>query len=138
LYRRFIIPYPLPGLNEYIEIERQNKYAAAQFKKKIESGIVFIIKKELPSFVINDLVNIQYHWYEKDKRRDKDNIAFAKKFIQDALVHAGVLRNDGWGEILGFTDTFMIDKKNPRVVVGLEVVSSNKTQNIPYNLKIYQ
>ena len=138
MYRRFIIPYPLPGLNEYIEIERQNKYAAAQFKKKIESGIVFIIKKELPSFVINDLVNIQYHWYEKDKRRDKDNIAFAKKFIQDALVHAGVLRNDGWGEILGFTDTFMIDKKNPRVVVGLEVVSSNKTQNIPYNLKIYQ
>jgi len=127
LYRRFIIPYPLPGLNEYIEIERQNKYAAAQFKKKIESGIVFIIKKELPSFVINDLVNIQYHWYEKDKRRDKDNIAFAKKFIQDALVHAGVLRNDGWGEILGFTDTFMIDKKNPRVVVGLEVVGLNKT-----------
>ena len=127
MYRRFIIPYPLPGLNEYIEIERQNKYAAAQFKKKIESGIVFIIKKELPSFVINDLVNIQYHWYEKDKRRDKDNIAFAKKFIQDALVHAGVLRNDGWGEILGFTDTFMIDKKNPRVVVGLEVVGLNKT-----------
>ena len=53
-------------------------------------------------------------------RRDKDNIAFAKKFIQDSLVHAGVLQNDGWKHIEHFTDDFAVDPKNPRVEVVIE------------------
>ena len=57
---------------------------------------------------------------------DKDNIAFAKKFIQDSLVHAGVLANDGWNQIEGFTDDFAVDPKNPRVEVTIEIFEGGK------------
>lgn len=51
-----------------------------------------------------------------------DNIAFAKKFILDALVKKGVLKDDGWKWVKGFTDEFFVDKKNPRVEVEMEEV----------------
>ena len=61
-----------------------------------------------------------YHWYEPNKRRDKDNISsFGRKIIQDALVKAKVLKNDGWGDIIGFEDRFYVDKKNPRIIVEI-------------------
>ncbi|WP_230197975.1 RusA family crossover junction endodeoxyribonuclease [Megasphaera massiliensis] len=66
-----------------------------------------------------DKAYIKFHWVEKNKRRDKDNIAFAKKFILDALQEMGILQNDGWSEILGFSDTFDVDKDNPRIEVSL-------------------
>ena len=52
---------------------------------------------------------MRYLWVEKNKRRDKDNIAFAKKFIQDALVKEKVLENDGWAQIESWTDAFTVD-----------------------------
>lgn len=113
------IPYRLPGLNEYIEIERRNKYEAAQTKKDIELGIVLLIKQQLPNLRLAQPVYIKYFWFEPNRRRDKDNIAFAKKFIQDALVKAEVLTNDGWDQIIGFKDRFSIDAENPRVIIQL-------------------
>lgn len=63
-------------------------------------------------------VNIKYRFYEPNKRRDKDNIsAVAHKFIQDALVSAGVLKDDGWDYIEGFSDEFFLDRHNPRIEV---------------------
>lgn len=47
-------------------------------------------------------------------------IAFAKKFILDALVGAGVLRGDGWKHISGFTDRFKVSKEDPRIEVEIE------------------
>ena len=51
-----------------------------------------------------------------------DNVAFARKFVQDALVRCGVLKNDGWAQVENFTDAFSVDKKNPRVEVRFEEV----------------
>ena len=39
-------------------------------------------------------IALKITWYEKNKRRDVDNITFATKFIQDALVKCGVIEND--------------------------------------------
>ena len=64
-------------------------------------------------------VYITYKWYEPNKKRDLDNIAFAKKFVQDALVTNGILENDGWANIVGFCDEFYVDKENPRVEVEI-------------------
>ena len=62
-----------------------------------------------------------YHWYCEDRRKDKDNISsFGRKVIQDALVRAKILKNDGWKQIIGFEDHFEIDRKNPRIVVEIE------------------
>jgi Holliday junction resolvase RusA-like endonuclease len=42
--------------------------------------------------------------------------------IQDALVKAKVLKNDGWKEITGFQDNFFVDKDNPRIEVEIQEV----------------
>ena len=60
--------------------------------------------------------------WRRTERRDKDNIAFAKKFIQDALVKEKVLENDGWAQIDSWTDAFAVDAQRPRVEVELEEV----------------
>ena len=62
---------------------------------------------------------MRYTWIEQNRKRDKDNIAFAKKFIQDALRLAGILKNDGWAEIAGFSDDFQVDPKGYAVIVEI-------------------
>ena len=54
-------------------------------------------------------VHITFVWHEPNKRRDKDNVAFAKKFILDALQKAGRLKNDNNKYVKGFTDKFVYD-----------------------------
>ena len=64
---------------------------------------------------------MRYLWVEKNRRRDKDNISsFGRKVIQDALVKMGVLRNDGWENIEGFSDNFAVDKGKPRIEIEIE------------------
>ncbi len=111
------IPGRLCSLNEFIKAERTSKYKAANIKRENEDIIIIAIMQQLRGVRIEKPVEIHYTWVEKDKRRDRDNIAFAKKFVQDALVKSGVLKDDGWDDVFGFSDRFEIDKKNPRVEV---------------------
>lgn len=65
-------------------------------------------------------VKIIYRFYESNKRRDKDNISgLTHKFVQDTLVESGILKDDGWDYVTGFTDEFYIDKKNTHIEVTL-------------------
>ena len=67
---------------------------------------------------------MRYRWYEKDRRRDLDNVSsFGRKVIQDALVQTHILKNDGWKEIIGFSDEFFVDARNPRIEVEIEEVT---------------
>jgi len=120
---KFTIPGRLPSLNEYIATERgeKGKYTAAAMKKQAEEKVMWAAKVGLGERFRNP-VFIHYLWVEKDRRRDKDNICFAKKFIQDALVKAKVLKNDGWNEIADFKDDFDVDKDNPRIEVTITEV----------------
>ena len=119
---KLTIPGLLPGLNEYIDAERavKGKYKAAAMKKQAENVIGYMVKTQLRGVHFDRPVAIRYLWIEPNRRRDKDNIAFAKKFIQDSLVHCGVLDNDGWGQIEHFTDDFAVDPKDPRIEVTIE------------------
>lgn len=111
-----IIPGWLPTENDYIKENRANPYKGAKFKRKYQNLCICFIKSQLRNVKITRPVQLNYTWFEKNKRRDLDNIAgFGHKIIQDALVEAGVLQNDGWNEIYHFTDTFLVDKKNPRI-----------------------
>ena len=49
-------------------------------------------------------------------KRDKDNVAFAKKYILDALQKSGILPNDNNKYIAGFIDTFVYEKCDKVVV----------------------
>ena len=56
---------------------------------------------------IDKPVYIKFIWYEQNCKRDKDNVAFAKKFILDALQKSGILPNDNNQYVLGFQDEFV-------------------------------
>ena len=125
----FVIKGRLDGLNEYTRACRCNKYAGASLKKKNEDIIKIAayhaLKNEYGfdfSGILSGKVHIKFKWYEKNKRRDQDNIAFAKKFILDALVDMQLLKGDSWKYTAGFTDEFYIDKDNPRIEVYISEV----------------
>lgn len=120
----FTIKGRLDGLNEYILKCRGNKYSGANMKEKnerqVKSSLMF--DSIMYGISFSGKVHITYKWYEESKRRDLDNIAFAKKFIQDALVDMHILAGDGWRHIAGFTDEFYVDKANPRIEVIIREV----------------
>lgn len=120
---KLVIPGSLPGLNAYIQAERSHRQKAAKLKRDTEDRIGYYIRAQLPRVRINNPVVLRYLWVEKNRRRDKDNIAFAHKFVQDALVENGVLAGDGWRYIDHFVDTFSVDSLAPRVEV--EIVELN-------------
>lgn len=97
------IKMKLPSLNEYVRVCRTNAFQASKFKKDIEDDISIFISR-LPVF--EKPVTIHFHWVECNKKRDLDNIAFAKKFILDALVKQGKLKDDNRKCVTGFSDTF--------------------------------
>lgn len=89
-------------------------------KKEAEEVISWYIKMQIPNAHFDNAVVLNFRWYEPNKKRDLDNICFAKKFILDALVKAGTIKTDGWKGVAGFTDDFFVDKENPRVEVDIE------------------
>jgi Holliday junction resolvase RusA-like endonuclease len=99
---KLVIPGTLPNLNDYIEAERSHRQKAAAMKRKCEQMIILHIKNQMRGCSFKKPVRIKYTWYEKDRRRDLDNVAFAKKFVQDALVKAKVIQNDSQKWVVGF------------------------------------
>lgn len=116
---KLVIPFPLPGLNEYTDANRSHREGGNAMKSKTQRAIIASLRKQIRR-PFREPVTMRFRWYEKDRRRDKDNISFAKKFILDALVQMKVLRNDGWSNIDGgFQDDFFVDKSQPRVEIEI-------------------
>lgn len=120
-----VIQGRLCSLNEYIAAERSNKYKAAKMKRENEAIVMIAIKQQLKNVKIEKPVFMDYFWVVPDKRTDRDNIVFARKFIQDALVRTGVLKDDGWKYILGFSDRFEVDRENSRIEVIIKENEKN-------------
>lgn len=118
---KLIIPFTLPGLNEYTDAQRAHRQAGANMKRKYQQAVMAALKPQLRGKKLKEPVYLRYTWVEKARKRDKDNIAgFGHKVIQDALVCLGALRNDGWDNIEGYSDAFRVDKKNPHIEIEVE------------------
>lgn len=106
----FLIPERLPGLNEVINTNRRNRYAGANLKKKTDELIGWHIRAAIAVGNLKPVqfpCRISFTWKERTARRDCDNIAFAKKFVLDALQECGILPNDNQRWVLGFEDHFL-------------------------------
>ena len=115
---RLSIPGRLPGLNEYTEASRANRYKGGKLKQTSQELVSWCIRSQLRGLTVKRPVFLLFTFYEKDRRRDHDNVAsFARKVIQDALVDCGTLYDDGWEYVTGYLDRFEVDTQAPRIVV---------------------
>jgi len=84
-------------------------------------------------------VKVLFHWHENTMRRDLDNIAFAKKFILDALVKAEVLKNDNWEYVRGFVDSFSLTRHlDPCVQVTICTLGHFNDKDFEFRVKNYK
>jgi|ERR1035437_1318899 hypothetical protein len=109
----------LCDFNTFQNATRMNKFVGSKIKKEQTELVYWACKEQKAKEVKVYPHIIIYKWFSKDNRKDIDNVAFAKKFINDGLVMAGVLKGDGRKFINGFMDEFYIDAKNPRVEISL-------------------
>ena len=119
---RIEIPFRLPSLNQYINECRKNRYAGAKMKKDVDADIGWYINT-LPKY--QKPIKIHFHWIEENKRRDFDNICFAKKFILDSMVKAGKLKDDNRNYVVGLEDSFEYAKES-KVILEIEEVTNGK------------
>lgn len=118
---KVVIDGELAALNEFINSQRANRFGGAALKKKNTQKCASYFAP-IKAKKLNYPVIVHLTWYAPNKRKDPENLAFAKKFILDGMQEVGLLKNDGWSEIKGFTDSFEIDKENPRIEVELEEI----------------
>lgn len=108
----------LPGMNEIVAANRASRYMGAGMKKQAEEDLrlqwSFQERRKFPGPVV-----VKVRFYEKDLRRDDDNVFGGLKFILDALTTAGIIRDDSpkWCHVLPERFT---DRGRPRIVVEIE------------------
>lgn len=115
----FFVPGPLPGANDIIR-KHHMVYSRLKSKWGLEIGRCLLIAKIKPM----RSCAITYHWIEptpvRGHIRDRDNIRFGAKFINDALVTHGILLDDGPDGVVRLIDTFTYNAANPGVLITLE------------------
>lgn len=125
----FKIDAPLPSMNELMAWKRKvrGKHDVYNLQKQVWMKAIQVqISKAIRKSAIlpGDLpfehpVCVEIDWYEKNRRRDPDNVFGAVKIILDACVEHGVLRDDSQRSIAEIHHGIDIDRDNPRVVVRL-------------------
>lgn len=120
------IPHELVDLNKFINSQRANRYGGNELKRQNTELCKVYFKKAINEGLKIDRdsmpINITFERHVKNKRKDKDNIAFAKKFVLDGMVESGLIPNDGWKEVGDLTDTFQVNKNKQGVIVYIETV----------------
>lgn len=142
IHNAFFVPGKVPSLNELLDARGRSAPRVASIimkhlpKKGKAPGIRFDayndIKQDWKVRTIGAIgapfvrVKQAYFGYliiENEQRRDPSNIcASAIKFIEDGIVEAGVMPNDGWDNVLGIRVHWIHRKKHRP---GIYVVMSD-------------
>ena len=133
----FTINGRLKGLNELIDANRRSLKIGAKLKREEQQKVYWYIKQQLQKVKIgeDEVIDIDITWYEENIKRDKDNIASGKKYILDAMQEAELIANDNWRHIRGIKDTFVLDRKNPRIVVNINLLNKKEKEEYLSSLK---
>ena len=120
----------MPNLNDYTRAIGYSRYAGGEMKEEWDE-VVRIAAKQARLGRFTEPITIEFHWYEPNTNRDVDNVAFAKKFILDGLQKAGVIINDNYKWVKGFSDHFHYDGTAKVHVIMTEVEPHGPTDTIP-------
>lgn len=108
MIQTLILDWLPTDMNTYIAAEKRNRYVGGKIKKE-ETDHIYYCCLEQRLQPMKSPVKMTYNWTAKNRKKDKSNIVgFARKVIEDGLVNAGVLSNDGWNDIDSFSDTFAL------------------------------
>lgn len=107
-------------LNTYIKAINGNRFSGNSVKQEETDRAYYDCLEQKIKPVRAYPVHIVYKWYSKDCRKDIDNIAFSKKYLNDGMVLAKVLKDDSQKYVASFEDHFYTDKENPRVEVLIQ------------------
>lgn len=94
---------------EWLGIKKKWKFNQFMNPKKV-------IQFDNPIFT--DKTWFSYHWVVNSRANDHDNVSAACKFIDDALVAAGIIRDDNFmhiGSYIGHSFDFIPKTKEPKV-----------------------
>ena len=113
----------LKGLNELLS-GRMYQPKSRRYINPVKQGndrqCIFYIREQLKGVKIEKPITIHYDIYAQDKRHDRMNIASATdKSFQDALQLCGVIKNDGWDDVIDITFNFHLDRENPRTEITI-------------------
>ena len=124
---------PMPGMNEIIGAAKGAGGRGTMYSlmKRQWTDHVWAFAKGANLPLREGPVSLHFEWHEPTRKRDPDNVACAKKFILDGLVKAGVLPGDGWAHIGGWTDAWLVDKKNPGCLVTIADVRPSTGEQPP-------
>ena len=142
IHNAFWVPGTVPSLNELLDAKSRTQpllrsIIMRQKPKKGQRGARFDVYNELKQdwkhrtiaaigtpFVRCASAYFGYLIVESSHRRDPSNICSAAvKFIEDGLVEAGVIPNDGWAQVLGIRVHWVFRIGTPP---GVYVVMSDK------------
>lgn len=113
---KITIPGELPDLNQIIDKSKRHWAEYSKMKQQYTESVAWRAKKLQKM----KRIFVTFRWFCPNRRKDQDNIAVGQKFILDGLVKAGVIPDDSWKHIEGFTHHFEVDKHNPRVEIEIE------------------
>lgn len=113
----YVIEGKFATLNEHDNANRRNRFLGAKLKHEMTEMVAWQLKGK-PAIISPCLLHFNWRY---SSRADFDNIAFAKKYVQDGMVTAGILVDDNQKHVLGFSDTFTkVDKGNEGVIIIAE------------------
>lgn len=107
----FHVPMRLPTLNVEINEAKKHWSRWAGTKAQLTDTVALLMKAKWRGMEpIDGRIEVWFDWSVKVARNgqapDPDNVAFAKKYLLDALQVAGVIQNDGWRNVVALSDTF--------------------------------
>lgn len=116
--QKLIINGRLPGRNEAENAARTHWAVGAKLKKEATELVQWeAIRQHIKPYAGVTIVEVTF--YEKDSRRDADNIISGLKYILDGLVNAKIIVNDTRGYVMLKINPIKVDKKAPRVEVQI-------------------
>lgn len=137
VYNKFFFEGKIPSLNELVDFKasvspmkrtwlvhsgkkpgtyRFNKYNQVKqdWSKKVET----VVAQE--GFETVEACYFTYIVVEKTRKRDPSNICSSSaKLIEDGLIKAGVIPNDGWNNVLGICNYWVHEPKGTAGVLVL-------------------
>ena len=105
-HKTLMIKGRLDNLNDYTKANRTDPRVGNRMKKMKEDYITSFILEQLRGIQFEGKVYLHFRWIEPNRQRDLDNVCFAKKFILDAMVKMGILKNDNRKYVGAFSDYF--------------------------------